>query len=63
MIFYTPYISLHSIKIIKIISAQMSPNVPGCKRRFASPDKGLWSKAGAGKLWRSEAWERAKRPT
>jgi hypothetical protein len=29
----------------------------GCKQRFASPDKGLRSKAGAGKLWRSEAWE------
>jgi hypothetical protein len=41
----------------------MAHNVPGCKRRFASPDKGLRSKAMAGKLWRSEAWERAQRPT
>jgi len=41
----------------------MAYNVPGCKRRFASPDKGLRSKTMAGKLWRSEAWERAKRPT
>jgi hypothetical protein len=42
---------------------QMLFNVPGCKRRFASPYKGLRSKTRAGKLWRSEAWERAQRPT
>jgi hypothetical protein len=43
----------------------ISPNVPGCKRRFASPYKGLRSKTGAGKLWRSEAWEwsEAERPS
>jgi hypothetical protein len=47
----------------KLILGQMAHNVPGCKRRFASPDKGLRSKTRAGKLWRSEAWERAQRPT
>jgi len=38
-------------------------NVPCYKRRFASQYKGLRSKARAGKLWRSEARDRAKRPT
>jgi len=37
--------------------------LPGCKRRFVSLDKGLRSKTKAGKLWHSEAWERAKRLT
>jgi len=54
--------SMPNIPIYKILS-KLAHNVPGCKRRFASPDKGLRSKTRAGKLWRREAWERAKRPT